>query len=97
MRHWARWRTAGRLAARPLRGSAPLIKTPVFAALAGRDCVCDNEAAMRFYERLGTPDRQIKPYSGFLHSLEYGPDRVRFLDDWLAWIQAHDTQTSMRS
>ena len=75
---------------REIARSASRIVTPTFLALAGRDGVCDNEAALAFHERLPCPDKERRVYEDSLHSLEHDTKRRAFLEDWLAWIQAHE-------
>ena len=74
-----------------IRGRAQKVTTPTFMALAGRDCVCDNDAARKFFDRLGTDDKRRGDYGESMHSLEYGPNRAQLLEDWLGWIEAHES------
>jgi len=73
-----------------VRGSADRIVTPTFIALAGRDEVCDNAAAERFFSQLAAEDKRLTTYPGSMHSLEYGRDRLAFLADYRHWLADHD-------
>lgn len=62
------------------------ITRPVLMMLAGRDRIIDNDAMRKFYERLGTADRTLIEYPNAAHTLEFEPDRDRFIDDLIAWF-----------
>jgi alpha-beta hydrolase superfamily lysophospholipase len=65
----------------------PAIHQPVLLMLAGKDDIIDNEATRRYVEGFASTERMIHEYPEARHTLEFEPDRQRFVDDLVAWIR----------
>jgi len=63
------------------------IHRPVLLMLAGKDAIIDNEATRQYIERFKTTSRVVHEYPEARHTLEFEPDRQRFVDDLIAWIR----------
>lgn len=75
--------TAG---ARRLRES-PRANAPILIAHGRPDPVTSTEAAIAFYRALEAPAKELMIYDGFRHELHNEQDRIRVLEDYLAWIE----------
>jgi alpha-beta hydrolase superfamily lysophospholipase len=71
--------------------NAPKFKIPVFMQLAGEDRITSRKAAERFFERLGSPRKDLKIYKDYYHEIfnETGRQQVytdlnNFLKGFLA-------------
>ncbi|WP_018131543.1 alpha/beta hydrolase [Effusibacillus pohliae] len=62
------------------------IRHPLLLLQAGADRLVDPEAAIPFFEKLASRDKQFKIYPGCYHELLNEPEREQVLADILEWI-----------
>lgn len=63
------------------------INQPTLLMLAGRDQVINNTATGQLAARFGTEWQTIIRYPAAQHTLEFEPDRERFVSDLIAWLE----------
>jgi alpha-beta hydrolase superfamily lysophospholipase len=80
------WETA-RLDRRRRRASARL-SLPLLVLQGQDDAMIDVPKTRRWFERLGIEDKTYRAYPGAGHTLDFEPDRSRYLADMLAWLSA---------
>ena len=78
------WQTA-RLDRRRRRTSARL-RLPLLVLQGQDDAMIDVPKTRRWYERLGIEDKTYRAYPGAGHTLDFEPDRSRYLADMLTWL-----------
>jgi alpha-beta hydrolase superfamily lysophospholipase len=61
---------------------------PTLLMLAGRDCIIDNPATHRYYDRIASQSKTLIEYPNAAHTLEFEPDREVFLNDLTAWLDS---------
>jgi acylglycerol lipase len=88
------WETA-RLDLRRRRDSARL-ELPVLLLQGEADEMVDVPATRRWFERLGGENKTYRAYPGAGHTLDFEPDRTRYLADMLAWLSAQAAPRSPR-
>lgn len=66
--------------------TAPRLVHPLLLMLAGRDRIIDNAATKRFALTLGSNDRREILYPDAAHTLEFEPNRDRFVNDLIGWL-----------
>jgi alpha-beta hydrolase superfamily lysophospholipase len=54
--------------------------------LAGKDDIIDNSATTAYVRQIATPDLSQIDYPDARHTLEFEPDRDRFIDDLIGWL-----------
>jgi alpha-beta hydrolase superfamily lysophospholipase len=69
-----------------LRIFGPSVDRPILLLLAQADRIIDNAKTRAFIGRFAATDKQVIEYAGAHHTLEFEPDRDRFIDDWLCWM-----------
>ncbi len=78
------------LANRELDGQLPscpaAIRCPVLVMLAGRDEIIDNAATVRYIRQFATKEMSLIEYPHARHTLEFEPDRDKFIDDLIGWL-----------
>jgi alpha-beta hydrolase superfamily lysophospholipase len=52
------------------------------------DQMMDVPATRRWFDGLGGPDTTYRAYPGAGHTLDFEPDRTRYLSDMLTWLSA---------
>lgn len=62
------------------------ISLPVLLMQAGDDGVVDVPAVRSWYDRVASPQKDYVLYEGFGHILDFEPDRQRYWDDLVAWL-----------
>jgi len=62
------------------------IRLPVLVMLAGRDEIIDSAATARYVLQFATPDLSLIEYPNARHTLEFEPDRDKFINDLIAWL-----------
>jgi acylglycerol lipase len=67
------------------------IRCPTVLMLAGRDRIVDNVATRRLVASFGSPVKTLVDCEHACHTLEFEPDRDRFIDDLIDWL-ARTTQ-----
>jgi acylglycerol lipase len=80
------WQTA-RLDRRRGRDTARL-QLPVLLLQGEADQMMDVPATRRWFDGLGGRHSSYRAYPGAGHTLDFEPDRSRYLDDLLAWLSA---------
>jgi len=80
------WETA-RLDHRRRRASARL-DLPLLLLQGEDDAMIDVPGTRRWFSRLGVKDKTYRAYPGAGHTLDFEPDRTRYLADMLAWLSA---------
>jgi acylglycerol lipase len=69
------------------RGSASAhLKLPVLVLQGTDDKMMDVTGTRRWFSRLGVEDKTYLAYPGAGHTLDFEPDRTRYLADLLAWL-----------
>jgi alpha-beta hydrolase superfamily lysophospholipase len=68
--------------------AAERIGCPTLLMLAGNDQIIDNAATGRWFDRLPPGSRQLIEYPEAQHTLEFEPDRDRFIDDLIGWLNS---------
>ncbi len=68
---------------------APKVRLPGLIMHAGDDHICALDGSRKFFEKLGTSDKQLLVYDGFYHELfnEFGKEKV--FADMEEWLEAH--------
>lgn len=70
-----------------LAAAAPAkICCPLLVMLSGRDRIADNLATRRYIDQFASPEKRIVEYENASHTLEFEPDRDRFIGDLLNWL-----------
>jgi alpha-beta hydrolase superfamily lysophospholipase len=64
------------------------IVSPVLLMLAGKDRITDNQATIRYFNRLASSDRTLFEYPEAEHTLEFEPDREKFIADLCDWVES---------
>lgn len=72
---------------RQLGECPPAVNQPVLLMLAGKDEIIDNRATVRYVESFASTDRVVHEYEGARHTLEFEPNRERFVGDLIAWLR----------
>lgn len=67
------------------------IVSPVLLMLAGRDRITDNDATIRYFNRFASSDPTLIEYPEAEHTLEFEPDRERFIADLCDWVESIGT------
>ena len=71
---------------RELPSAARGIRCPVVMMLAGKDRIIDNAATTEWFEGLASQERRLIEYPDACHTLEFEPDRERFVSDLCQWL-----------
>lgn len=66
--------------------AAPGIRVPTLLMLSGQDRIIDNGGVKAFFERLGTPQKQLIEYPAAGHTLEFEPRPEGFFQDLAGWV-----------
>jgi acylglycerol lipase len=88
------WETA-RLDRRRRRASARL-RLPLLLLQGEDDKMIDVPKTRRWFARLGVEDKTYIAYPGAGHTLDFEPDRSRYLADMLGWLSARVSSGSPR-
>jgi acylglycerol lipase len=88
------WETA-RLDRRRRRASASL-RMPLLVLQGQDDKMIDVPKTRRWFARLGVEDKTYVAYPGAGHTLDFEPDRSRYLADMLTWLSARVSSGSPR-
>ena len=88
------WETA-RLDRRRGRDSAKL-ELPLLLLQGEDDKMMDVAGTRRWFERLDVEDKTYRAYPGAGHTLDFEPDRTRYLTDMLEWLTVRAASASAR-
>ena len=83
-----RWFFEVRRAQREVFERAGEIRLPALVLLGSADPIADPETSRQIYERLGSADKHLEIYEGFLHEILNEVERARVVRDLLAWLDA---------
>ena len=89
------WETA-RLDRRRRRDSAKL-ELPLVLVQGAVDKMMDVAGTRRWFESLGVEDKTYRAYAGAGHTLDFEPDRRRYLADMVGWLEVRVASASSRS
>ena len=56
----------------------------------------DVAGTRRWFESLGVEDRTYRAYAGAGHTLDFEPDRRRYLADMVGWLEVRAASASPR-
>jgi lysophospholipase len=73
------------VSARARRG-ASLLNLPVLVMLPGDDRMIDSEYTKAYFERIASPDKELKEYPGYYHALLLDLERERIHEDVAEWV-----------
>jgi alpha-beta hydrolase superfamily lysophospholipase len=65
------------------------LRLPVLLQIGSADPIAAPARARQVFERLGSADKQIEVYQGFLHEVFNETGRQRVMADLLAWLARH--------
>jgi alpha-beta hydrolase superfamily lysophospholipase len=77
---------ANRQLDRRLPSCPAAIRLPVLVMLAGQDEIIDSAATARYVRQFATPGLSLIEYANARHTLEFEPDRDKFIDDLIVWL-----------
>jgi alpha-beta hydrolase superfamily lysophospholipase len=89
------WETA-RLDRRRRRAAVAL-DLPLLVLQGEADAMMDVPETRRWFDRLGVKDKTYRSYPGAGHTLDFEPDRSRYLADLLEWLSARVASGSPRT
>lgn len=82
----ARWFFQARQAQEEVLERAAEIRLPVLMLLGSADPIAAPERGRRVFDRLGSPDKTLKVYDGFLHEVFNEAGRERVIGDLVEWL-----------
>ena len=88
------WQTA-RLDRRR-RQASPALRLPLLLLQGEQDLMMDVPGTRRWFSRLPLEDKTYRAYPGAGHTLDFEPDRTRYLADMLEWLSARVSSRSPR-
>ncbi|HEX2644244.1 MAG TPA: alpha/beta hydrolase, partial [Thermoanaerobaculia bacterium] len=68
---------------------AGALRLPTLFQIGSADPIAAPARARQVFERLGSADKQIEVYQGFLHEVFNETGRQRVITDLLAWLDRH--------
>ena len=92
-----RWFFEVRRAQQEVFEHAGEIRLPALVLLGSADPIADPETSRRVYERLGSADKHLEVYAGFLHEILNEVERARVVRDLLAWLDARTARMTTPS
>ncbi|MCB9729461.1 MAG: lysophospholipase [Deltaproteobacteria bacterium] len=84
----ARWYVEFLAAQVRVMAGADRITLPTLVMQAGADRVVAASASRRFFDQLGSKDKEFISYEGLFHEIMNEPERDRVLGDLVAWLRA---------
>lgn len=72
-----------------VRDLAPRVRLPVLLTHGDQDKVMPVEASRELYQQLGSMDKTLRIYEGWLHELHNERERDLYLKETLDWMQSH--------
>lgn len=84
-----RWFTEVSAAQEELLAHANEIQTPALFLVAGSDRIADHRIALRFFEQLGSSDKELREYPQLYHEVfnELPGPRETVIQDLLSWLE----------
>ncbi|MEX0717155.1 MAG: alpha/beta fold hydrolase [Planctomycetaceae bacterium] len=79
---------AGNQLGRIAEKAPPRLRSPLLLMLAGRDRIIDTPAMRDYFEQIAAPRKRLIEYPEAAHTLEFEPDRDRFVDDLIDWLES---------
>lgn len=89
--HPVRARTASAIveSSRLLRQQIIHLRLPLLVVHGNADRIAPIEGSQYLYEHVGSPDKTLTIYPGYMHELHNEPEKCAFLGDVVAWLNAH--------
>lgn len=82
----ARWYAEAVKAMREVVELAPRIKTPLLVMHGSADRLASVDATKRFYEQIGSADKELVVYEGWYHELFNEPDKYEVFNRVTSWL-----------
>jgi alpha-beta hydrolase superfamily lysophospholipase len=82
----ARWFFESRAAQEAVLARAPEIRLPVLLLIGSADPIAAPERGRQVFQRLGSLDKTLKVYEGFLHEVFNEIQRERVIGDLVEWL-----------
>jgi acylglycerol lipase len=82
----ARWFFQARQAQEEVLKRAGEIRLPVLMMIGSADPIAQPERGRQVFDRLGSPDKTLKVYDGFLHEVLNEVGRERVIQDLVEWL-----------
>jgi alpha-beta hydrolase superfamily lysophospholipase len=82
----ARWFFQAREAQEAVLERAGEIRLPVLMMIGSADPIADPKRGRQVFQRLGSPDKTLKVYDGFLHEVFNEVERDRVVRDLVEWL-----------
>jgi alpha-beta hydrolase superfamily lysophospholipase len=95
-----RWFAEALKAMEEVKARAGKIQTPLFMMHGSEDKLASCEATKHLFQRLASPDKELKIYEGFYHELFNEPEKqevYKRVTDWLDKRVLKDPQASAQS
>ena len=83
----ARWFFEARRAQEEVLERAAEIRLPVLMMIGSADPIAQPERSRQVFDRLGSPDKTLKVYDGFLHEVFNEVGRERVIRDLVEWLR----------
>ena len=83
-----RFALADRALTESARQNVDRIRLPTWMVLAGRDRIVDNTAMRRFFDSVGSPDKELTEYPEAAHTFEFEPDPTAYWGDLIRWVES---------
>jgi lysophospholipase len=80
------WFSAVQKAQAEVFEKAPAIVAPILVLLGGADPIAAPSRSRAFFERLGSANKRLMIYPGFLHEVLNELERAQVVSDLLAWL-----------
>lgn len=90
----ARWFFQTRQAQEEVLERAAEIRLPVLMLLGSADPIADPERGRQVFDRLGSPDKTLKVYDGFLHEVFNEAGREQVIRDLVEWLAERTPRTA---
>jgi len=80
-----------------LRAAPKYVSVPTLLLLAGQDRIIRNDTTHRFFHKFATADKNVITYPEAHHTLEFEPDRDRFIAEILRWLEPRCAESATRA
>jgi acylglycerol lipase len=78
------------------RSASTSLRLPLLVLQGEDDKMMDVPGTRRWFSRLDVEDKTYRSYPGAGHTLDFEPDRTRYLADMLGWLSARAAAGSPR-
>jgi alpha-beta hydrolase superfamily lysophospholipase len=83
----SRWFTETVAAHARLPEAAARVKLPLLMQIGGADVIASPAAARAVFEKIASPDKSLREYTGLYHEIWFEKDREPVLADLTAWLE----------